>query len=134
MNETDLYQSEEATLRSTSLSTSDHNNNTHSRASYRDSYNAKKSLMDQLKTLLLNSLPHIAILMLFLLYSLIGAAIFFEIENDNLVANRNIYSAQTISKRILVTNPKRQEYKLFINQLFKDHRIKVCSLDILVLI
>lgn len=133
MNETDLYQSEEATLRSTSLSTSDHNNNTYSRASHRDSY-VKKSLMDQLKTLLLNSLPHIAILMLFLLYSLIGATIFFEIENDALVANRNIYTTKIISKRTLVTNPKKQEYKQFINRLFKDHRIKVCSLGMRVLI
>lgn len=125
MNETDLYQSDETTLRSTSLITTD-NNNTHTKASYRDSINAKKSLMDQLKTLLLNSLPHIAILLLFLLYSLIGAAIFFEIENDNLViADRNIYASRTISKRALVTNQKKQDYKLFVNQLFKDHRIKV---------
>lgn len=125
MNETDYpYQQDEATLRS------DNNNihltTTHLGSNTSSSYHAKKSLMDHLKTIALNSLPHIAILLLFLLYSLIGAAIFVEIENDNLMANRNVYTSKTLlTKKTLITNPKRQEYKLYINQLFKEHRTKV---------
>ena len=86
----------------------------------------RQNTIEQLKTLLLNSLPHLAILALFLVYSLIGAAIFKEIETDNLIPSSSSSASMRFnSKMDLVKNVKRQEFQLNINQLFKDHRKKV---------
>ena len=121
MNETDPYQSDESRS----------SQRLRSQSSISENYTSKKNLMDQMKILLLNSLPHIAILILFLLYSLIGAAIFAEIEKDNLVASSSSFYAS--KGRTLVANPKEQEYRKYLNRLFSDHTIKVFSLAFLFL-
>lgn len=95
----------------------------------------KDSSKDSVRSIFLRSLPHLTIIILFLVYSLIGAAIFKEIETNSLNDKLNTGSyfdllkiKKEIEKYENQFETRRQEFKaknIFIQNLLNEHQTKV---------
>lgn len=96
---------------------------------------------NNLRSIVLKSLPHLTILLLFLVYSLIGAAIFKEIETDSLndkskFNTKNYFDLLNLKKEIEKYENefemRRQEFNakyIFIQNMLIEHQTKI-NLDI----
>ena len=92
---------------------------------------------NNLRSIVLKSLPHLTILLLFLVYSLIGAAIFKEIETDSLndkskFNTKNYFDLLNLKKEIEKYENefemRRQEFNakyIFIQNMLIEHQTKV---------
>ena len=127
MQDTERHEESSVKYRRNNETKLDQNNNILTSSSPSQDNYQKASFMDHLKTVLLYLLPHLAILILFLVYSLIGAAIFKEIELDRL-ADDSVFQANRLQKDIDVFKIRKQEYYSNSNQLkrlIKEQNLQV---------
>jgi len=127
MQDTERHQESSVKYRRNNETKLDQNNNILTSSSPLQNNYQKASFIDHLKTVLLYLLPHLAILILFLVYSLIGAAIFKEIELDRLVDD-SVFQGNRLQKDIDVFNIRKQEYYSNSNQLkrlIKEQNLQV---------
>jgi hypothetical protein len=127
MQDTERHEESSVKYRRNNETKLDQNNNILTSSSPSQDNYQKTSFMDHLKTVLLYLLPHLAILILFLVYSLIGAAIFKEIELDRL-ADDSVFQANRLQKDIDVFKIRKQEYYSNSNQLkrlIKEQNLQV---------
>lgn len=101
-------------------------------SSSKNNYKQRNDLLAYFKPLALNSLPHLAILILFLIYSLIGAAIFKEIETKNLITSSKVQTGNQLSSIKYRNDLKNDESFLRIKSqqiklMLKEHKSKVNS-------
>ncbi len=116
MQDTDQNHETEVKYRRNHESRLDQNNNKLTSSSSSQNIYQKASFLDQLKTGLIYFLPHLVILVLFLIYSLIGAAIFKEIELDR-QTDDSAFQLDRLQKDIDLINLRKKECHSISNQL-----------------
>ena len=91
-------------------------------------YGSKRGLLGSIKIVALISLPHLTLLVLFLLYALIGAAIFNEIEHETLNSTTNLHSTPSMFNAIKLKqelnafNIRNQQLQVEIQHLLAAHK------------